>query len=132
VAHGENRAQVAKGSAFLLQGGDCAESFDYCSQEPIEGRVALLLLMSLIMFVRQALASPRLKLCRIHGARLPVVRILRGAGQYAKVRTFIHLLRHLKGAAATKQAYRDGRRPRSPQLQVRSLLFPYFGLIGRM
>ncbi|GFZ48017.1 Phospho-2-dehydro-3-deoxyheptonate aldolase [Saitozyma sp. JCM 24511] len=50
-------ADVAVGKAFLLQGGDCAE---------------LILLMSLII---------------LHGSRLPVVRIMRIAGQYAKPRS---------------------------------------------
>jgi 3-deoxy-7-phosphoheptulonate synthase len=65
-------ADVAMGKAFLLQGGDCAESFDDCSTDPIEAKVKVLLQMSLIM---------------IWGARIPVVRIARMAGQYAKPRS---------------------------------------------
>ncbi|KAH8916446.1 DAHP synthetase [Atractiella rhizophila] len=68
----QNLAQVAAGKAFLLQGGDCAELFDYCTPTMIESKLKLLLAMSLII---------------IYGARLPVVRILRGAGQYAKPRS---------------------------------------------
>ena len=49
-------AQVAKGRAFLLQGGDCAELFQYCQKEPIESKVRLLLLMSLIMWVWRSFA----------------------------------------------------------------------------
>ncbi|WVN85865.1 uncharacterized protein L203_101017 [Cryptococcus depauperatus CBS 7841] len=65
-------ADVAVGKAFLLQGGDCAELFDDCSQDPIEHKLSLILLMSLII---------------LHGSRLPVVRVARIAGQYAKPRS---------------------------------------------
>src|SRR6266516_2348836 len=40
---------VALGNAFLLQGGDCAELFDYCEQGMIEAKVKLLLQMSLVL-----------------------------------------------------------------------------------
>ncbi|KAJ9091180.1 hypothetical protein QFC21_007301 [Naganishia friedmannii] len=65
-------ADVAQGKAFLLQGGDCAELFSACSQDPIEHKLSLILLMSLII---------------LHGSRLPVIRIARIAGQYAKPRS---------------------------------------------
>ncbi|KAG0040484.1 hypothetical protein BGZ82_002200 [Podila clonocystis] len=65
-------ADVAQGKAFLLQGGDCAELFDYCSQSPIEAKLKVLLQMSLVL---------------VWGARMPVVRIARMAGQYAKPRS---------------------------------------------
>jgi 3-deoxy-7-phosphoheptulonate synthase len=64
--------QVATGKAFLLQGGDCAELFDYCNQETIEAKVKLLLQMSLVL---------------IYGAKKKVVRVARMAGQYAKPRS---------------------------------------------
>src|SRR5436190_21320707 len=60
---------VALGKAFLLQGGDCAELFDYCEENAIESKIKLLLQMSLVL---------------IWGANKPVVRIARMAGQYAK------------------------------------------------
>ncbi|KAG1446216.1 hypothetical protein G6F46_011339 [Rhizopus delemar] len=63
---------AALGNSFLLQGGDCAELFDYCSQEPIEAKLKVLLQMSLVL---------------TWGARTPVVRIARMAGQYAKPRS---------------------------------------------
>ncbi|TVY16645.1 Phospho-2-dehydro-3-deoxyheptonate aldolase [Lachnellula arida] len=63
---------VALGKAFLLQGGDCAELFDYCEENAIESKVKLLLQMSLVL---------------IWGANKPVVRIARMAGQYAKPRS---------------------------------------------
>ncbi|MCJ1288834.1 Aromatic/aminoadipate aminotransferase 1 [Xylographa carneopallida] len=63
---------VALGKAFLLQGGDCAELFEYCEQNAIESKIKLLLQMSLIL---------------IWGAKKPVVRIARMAGQFAKPRS---------------------------------------------
>ncbi|KAK2761316.1 Aromatic/aminoadipate aminotransferase 1 [Arachnomyces sp. PD_36] len=63
---------VALGKAFVLQGGDCAELFDYCTQDMIEAKLKLILQMSLIL---------------IWGANLPVVRIARIAGQFAKPRS---------------------------------------------
>ncbi|KAJ1915531.1 hypothetical protein H4219_004269 [Mycoemilia scoparia] len=66
---------VSEGRAFLLQGGDCAESFDYCNSSQIEDKLKILLQMSLVL---------------IWGMRLPVVRIARMAGQYAKPRSSSH------------------------------------------
>lgn len=63
---------VALNKAFLLQGGDCAELFSYASQDPIEAKLKVLLQMSLVL---------------TWGARIPVVRIARTAGQYAKPRS---------------------------------------------
>ena len=63
---------VAQGKAFLLQGGDCAELFDYCEQGAIESKIKLLLQMSLVL---------------LWGANKRVVRIGRMAGQYAKPRS---------------------------------------------
>lgn len=63
---------VSQGRAFLLQGGDCAELFDYCEQGAIESKIKLLLQMSLVL---------------IWGTNKPVVRIGRMAGQYAKPRS---------------------------------------------
>ncbi|EEH41674.2 phospho-2-dehydro-3-deoxyheptonate aldolase [Paracoccidioides lutzii Pb01] len=63
---------VALGKAFVLQGGDCAELFDYCNQEMIEAKIKLILQMSLVL---------------IWGANKPVVRIARIAGQFAKPRS---------------------------------------------
>ena len=65
-------ADVAQGKAFLLQGGDCAELFDYCNDTAIDSKIKLLLQMSLVL---------------IWGGNKPVVRIARMAGQYAKPRS---------------------------------------------
>ena len=65
-------ARAARGEAFVLQGGDCAESFDDCRSDSIASKLKILLQMSLVL---------------VHGTRKPVVRIGRIAGQYAKPRS---------------------------------------------
>ncbi|MEG3191274.1 class II 3-deoxy-7-phosphoheptulonate synthase [Lysobacter sp. D1-1-M9] len=65
-------AEAQEGKRFLLQGGDCAESFDACASEVISNRLKVLLQMSLVL---------------VHGMRKPVVRVGRFAGQYAKPRS---------------------------------------------
>ncbi|KAL9575977.1 MAG: hypothetical protein Q9212_007503 [Teloschistes hypoglaucus] len=64
--------EVALGKAFLLQGGDCAELFDYCEASMIESKIKLLLQMSLVL---------------AYGGGKRVVRIARMAGQFAKPRS---------------------------------------------
>ncbi|WFD33875.1 3-deoxy-7-phosphoheptulonate synthase [Malassezia cuniculi] len=68
----EQLAKAADGKAFLLQCGDCAELFSYCNPAQIEAKLKLMLIMSLVI---------------IYGARMPVVRVGRIAGQYAKPRS---------------------------------------------
>jgi 3-deoxy-7-phosphoheptulonate synthase len=65
-------ARAALGEVFVLQGGDCAESFDECEADPIIAKLKILLQMSLVL---------------VHAARKPVVRVGRIAGQYAKPRS---------------------------------------------
>jgi len=65
-------SEAAEGKRFLLQGGDCAESFSDCTSPVIANRLKVLLQMSLVL---------------VHGMRLPVVRVGRFAGQYAKPRS---------------------------------------------
>ncbi|KAK9461327.1 DAHP synthetase [Lipomyces oligophaga] len=65
-------SEAALGKAFVLQGGDCAELFDYCTQDRIESKMKILLQMSLVL---------------IWGSKLPLVRIGRIAGQFAKPRS---------------------------------------------
>jgi 3-deoxy-7-phosphoheptulonate synthase len=68
----ERLAAVARGEAFLLQGGDCAETFATSSQADIAGKVRVLLQMSVVL---------------TYGASMPVVKLGRIAGQYAKPRS---------------------------------------------
>jgi len=65
-------ATAGRGEAFILQGGDCAESFQDCRSDVISNKLKILLQMSLVL---------------IHGMRKPIVRIGRIAGQYAKPRS---------------------------------------------
>jgi 3-deoxy-7-phosphoheptulonate synthase len=65
-------AEAQEGRRFVLQGGDCAESFAECRPELITNRLKVLLQMSLVL---------------VHGLRKPVVRVGRFAGQYAKPRS---------------------------------------------
>ncbi len=65
-------ALAAQGNAFVLQGGDCSESFRACRSEPIEKQLKVLLQMSLVL---------------VYGMQKPVIRVGRIAGQYAKPRS---------------------------------------------
>jgi len=68
----ERLGAVARGEAFLLQGGDCAETFATSSQADIAGKVRVLLQMAVVL---------------TYGASMPVVKLGRVAGQYAKPRS---------------------------------------------
>ncbi|WP_066097613.1 class II 3-deoxy-7-phosphoheptulonate synthase [Xanthomonas massiliensis] len=65
-------AEAQEGKRFLLQGGDCAENFADCDSGTITSRLKVLLQMSLVL---------------VHGLHLPVIRVGRFAGQYAKPRS---------------------------------------------
>ena len=68
----EHLGEAALGKRFLLQGGDCAESFNECTSDVITSRLKVLLQMSLVL---------------IYGLKVPVIRVGRFAGQYAKPRS---------------------------------------------
>ena len=65
-------AAAQRGEAFVLQGGDCAETFADCESDVITKKLKILLQMSLVL---------------LHGLKKPIVRIGRMAGQYAKPRS---------------------------------------------
>ncbi len=65
-------AAVAEGRAFLLQGGDCAESFAEFSPDNIRDTLRVLLQMAVVL---------------TFGAALPVIKLGRMAGQFAKPRS---------------------------------------------
>ncbi len=65
-------AEVARGEAFLLQGGDCAETFDGNTDPHLRGVIRTLLQMAVVL---------------TYGASMPVVKLGRIAGQYAKPRS---------------------------------------------
>ena len=68
----ERLAAVSRGEAFLLQGGDCAESFDEFGQEPVESTFRVILQMAVVL---------------TYAAACPVVKVGRIAGQFAKPRS---------------------------------------------
>ncbi len=65
-------AHAAEGKAFILQGGNCAERLKDCAGETIASKFKVILQMSLIL---------------AYGARKPIIRIGRIAGQYFKPRS---------------------------------------------
>ena len=65
-------AEVAEGRAFLLQGGDCAETFDAVTATNIKSKLLVQLSMAVVM---------------TYAAQVPVVKVGRIAGQYAKPRS---------------------------------------------
>jgi 3-deoxy-7-phosphoheptulonate synthase len=65
-------AAVARGEAFLLQGGDCAETFADNTEPHIRANIRTLLQMAVVL---------------TYGASMPVVKVARIAGQYAKPRS---------------------------------------------
>ena len=68
----ERLAAAQRGEAFLLQGGDCAETFADCESDRIAKKLKILLQMSLVL---------------LHGLKKPIIRVGRMAGQYAKPRS---------------------------------------------
>jgi 3-deoxy-7-phosphoheptulonate synthase len=65
-------AAVARGEAFVLQGGDCAETFDGATAEDVRAKLQTILQMAVVL---------------TYGASVPVVKIGRMAGQFAKPRS---------------------------------------------
>jgi 3-deoxy-7-phosphoheptulonate synthase len=65
-------ARAAAGEAFLLQGGDCAETFAGATAEQIKNRVKTILQMAVVL---------------TYGASMPIVKMGRMAGQFAKPRS---------------------------------------------
>lgn len=65
-------ADVANGQAFLLQGGDCAETFESNTEPHIRANIKTLLQMAVVL---------------TYGASTPVIKLARIAGQYAKPRS---------------------------------------------
>ena len=68
----ERLAAAASGKAFLLQGGDCAETFADATADRIRNRVKTLLQMAVVL---------------TYGASMPVIKMGRMAGQFAKPRS---------------------------------------------
>ncbi|MFM7873915.1 MAG: 3-deoxy-7-phosphoheptulonate synthase, partial [Actinomycetota bacterium] len=65
-------AEAADGKAFWLQGGDCAETFSGATADSIRNRIKTILQMAAVLQ---------------YGASLPVIKVGRMAGQFAKPRS---------------------------------------------
>uniref|UniRef100_UPI003B516A79 class II 3-deoxy-7-phosphoheptulonate synthase n=1 Tax=Roseovarius indicus TaxID=540747 RepID=UPI003B516A79 len=63
---------AGRGEAFLLQGGDCAEAFDQFSADAIRDTFKVMLQMAMVL---------------TYGAKVPVIKVGRMAGQFAKPRS---------------------------------------------
>ncbi len=68
----ERLARAARGESFLLQGGDCAETFAGATADQIRNRVKTILQMAVVL---------------TYGASMPIVKMGRMAGQFAKPRS---------------------------------------------
>jgi 3-deoxy-7-phosphoheptulonate synthase len=68
----DKMAAVTRGEAFLLQGGDCAETFDGVTAENVRNKLRVLLQMAVVL---------------TYAGSVPVVKLGRLAGQYAKPRS---------------------------------------------
>src|SRR6478735_4877942 len=68
----ERLARAAAGEAFLLQGGDCAETFAGATAEQIRNRIKTVLQMAVVL---------------TYGASMPIIKMGRMAGHFAKPRS---------------------------------------------
>ena len=107
-------ADAQQGRRFLLHGGDCAETLADCRPQTITNKLKILLQMSLVL---------------VHGAKRPVIRVGRFAGQYAKPRSSPTETRTIDGRELTLPSYfgdlvnkaeftQEARKP-DPHLMVR-------------
>jgi 3-deoxy-7-phosphoheptulonate synthase len=107
----EHLAAAQRGEAFLLQGGDCAESFDECTSEIIVQKLKILLQMSLVMLV---------------GLKKPIIRVGRMAGQYAKPRSADYesrdgvTLPSYRGDLVNRMPFTSEDREPQPELMLRA------------
>ncbi|HEY5623938.1 MAG TPA: 3-deoxy-7-phosphoheptulonate synthase class II, partial [Gammaproteobacteria bacterium] len=103
-------AAAQRGEAFLLQGGDCAESFGDCTSENVVQKLKILLQMSLVL---------------VMGLRKPVIRVGRMAGQYAKPRSADHETRDgvslpsYRGDLVNRSPFTENDRVADPELMLR-------------
>lgn len=107
----EEIAAAQRGERFVLQGGDCAESFEDCQSDKIAKKLKILLQMSLVL---------------IYGLKMPVVRIGRMAGQYAKPRSADAETREgvtlpcYRGDIVNRPGFTPAEREPDPQLLLRA------------
>ncbi|HRP86296.1 MAG TPA: 3-deoxy-7-phosphoheptulonate synthase class II [Gammaproteobacteria bacterium] len=102
-------ARAQRGEAFLLQGGDCAESFDDCNSDQIARKLKILLQVSVVL---------------LHSLKKPVIRVGRMAGQYAKPRSADHETREgtslpsYRGDLVNRNAFTLADRTPDPELML--------------
>ncbi|MGB3270072.1 MAG: 3-deoxy-7-phosphoheptulonate synthase class II [Rhodanobacter sp.] len=107
----ESLAEAQEGKRFLLQGGDCAESFADCTSPVISNRLKVLLQMSLVL---------------VHGLKKPVLRVGRFAGQYAKPRSADNEVRggvslpSFRGDVVNSQEFTAAARRADPQRLIQA------------
>jgi 3-deoxy-7-phosphoheptulonate synthase len=103
-------ADAGRGERFVLQGGDCAESFEDCTSGPISNKLKILLQMSLVV---------------MHGLKKRVIRVGRMAGQYAKPRSAEHETRNgvtlpsYRGDIINRSGFSVAERAADPKLMLR-------------
>jgi 3-deoxy-7-phosphoheptulonate synthase len=106
----EHIAEAQEGRAFILQGGDCAETFADCRSDKIAAKLKILLQMSLVM---------------LYGLQKPIVRIGRMGGQYAKPRSANNETRDdvtlpsFRGDLVNREAFTPADREPDPELMLR-------------
>ncbi|GGO87194.1 phospho-2-dehydro-3-deoxyheptonate aldolase [Nocardioides phosphati] len=87
----EKIAAVVRGEAFILQGGDCAETFAGVTADNVRNKLRVLLQMAVVL---------------TYAGSVPVVKLGRIAGQYAKPRSSDFETRTIDGEKVTLPAYR--------------------------
>lgn len=104
-------AEAAQGKAFLLQGGDCCETFEDCESDSIAKKLKILLQMSLVL---------------VHGGKKQVIRVGRFAGQFAKPRSAEHetksglTLPSYRGDIVNRPGFSTGERTPNPEYLVKA------------
>jgi 3-deoxy-7-phosphoheptulonate synthase len=103
-------AEAARGERFLLQGGDCSESFDECEAAIIARKLKIILQMSVIL---------------VYGCKKRVILVGRYAGQYAKPRSSLTETRggltlpSYRGDTINRIAFTEKDRTPDPELLLR-------------
>ncbi|MGQ9604893.1 MAG: 3-deoxy-7-phosphoheptulonate synthase class II [Thermogutta sp.] len=106
-------AEAAQGERFLLQGGDCAETFEDCCSSIIANKLKILLKMSLVL---------------TFGGKTRIIRVGRMAGQYAKPRSRLEETRGgvtlpaYRGAMINRPEFSREARTPDPDLMIQAYL----------
>ena len=107
----DSLAKVSRGEAFVLQAGDCAESFSDFSADAIRDKLKIILQMAVVL---------------TYASGLPVVKVGRIAGQFAKPRSSAterfedRELPSFRGHAVNDAAFDEGARRADPKRLVRA------------